>query len=157
MANAPRPRRGAGRTLEPSSRYFAESNCDVRPAGAPSPSLSVLCGHPRPCRATPCTATTTPTLLSTRGRDAAAPAAAPRTELRQRLPQARLKAPRSTTTPPPSKPPLFKHRTRHNAINRSMVRQDDRQLHGIVRHTTTRSEIVRHACTSPSPWPIKGR
>jgi hypothetical protein len=35
--------------------------------------------------------------------------------------------------------------------------QDDRQLHGTVRHTTTRSKIVRHACKSPSPWPIKGR
>jgi hypothetical protein len=39
----------------------------------------------------------------------------------------------------------------------SKVRQDGRQLHGTVRHTTTRSEIVRHACKSPSPWPIKGR
>jgi hypothetical protein len=41
--------------------------------------------------------------------------------------------------------------------NRSKVRQDVRQLHGTVRHTATRSEIVRHACKSPSPWPIKGR
>jgi hypothetical protein len=39
----------------------------------------------------------------------------------------------------------------------SNIRQDSRQLHGTVRHTTTRSEIVRHACKSPSPWPIKGR
>jgi hypothetical protein len=39
----------------------------------------------------------------------------------------------------------------------SKIRQDDRQLHSTVRHTTTRSEIVRHACKSPSPWPIKGR
>jgi hypothetical protein len=115
-ANTPRPRRGAGRTLEPPSRDSAGSNRDVRPAGAPSPSLSVLCGHPRPCCATPCTATTTPTLLSTRGRDAATPATAPRTEGRQRLPRARLKAPRSTTAPPPSKSPLFKHRARHDAV-----------------------------------------
>jgi hypothetical protein len=41
--------------------------------------------------------------------------------------------------------------------NRSKIRQDGRQLHGTVRHTTTRSEIGRHACKSPSPWPIKGR
>jgi hypothetical protein len=76
----------------------------------------ILCGHPHPCCATPCAATTTPTLLSTRGRDAATPATAPCTERRQRLLRARLKAPRSTTTPPPSKSPLFKHRTRHNAL-----------------------------------------
>jgi hypothetical protein len=107
---------GAGRTLEPSFRDSAESNRDVRPAGAPSPSLSILCGHPRPCCATPCTATTTPTLLSMQGRDAATPAAAPRTDRRQRLPRARLKTPRSTTTPPPSKSPLFKHRMRHNVV-----------------------------------------
>jgi hypothetical protein len=37
------------------------------------------------------------------------------------------------------------------------IRQDDRQLPGTVRHTITRSEIVRHACKSPSPLPIKGR
>jgi hypothetical protein len=116
MANAPRPRRGAGRTLEPSSRDSARSNRDVRPAGAPSPSLSVLCGHPRPCYATPSTTTTTPTLLSTRGRDAATPATAPRTDRRQQLPRGRLETPRSTTTPPPSKSPLFKHRTRHDAV-----------------------------------------
>jgi hypothetical protein len=70
----PRPRRGAGRTLEPSSHDSAGSNRDVRPAGAPSPSLSILCGHPRPCCVTPCTATTTPTLLGMQGRDAATPA-----------------------------------------------------------------------------------
>jgi hypothetical protein len=111
--------RWAGRTLEPSSCYFAGSSHDVRPAGARSPSLSVLCGHPRPCSATPGTATTTPTLLSTRGRDAATPATAPRTDHRQRLPRARLETPRSTTTPPPSKTPLFKHRARHDAMTGS--------------------------------------
>jgi hypothetical protein len=39
----------------------------------------------------------------------------------------------------------------------SKIRQDDRQLPGTIRHTTPRSEIVRHACKSLSPWPIKGR
>jgi hypothetical protein len=115
-ANAPCPRRGAGRTLEPSCRDSAGSNRDVRPAGAPSASLSALCGHPRPCCTTPRTATTTPALLNTRGRDAATPVTAPRTDHRQRLPRARLETPRSTITPPPSKSPLFKHRTRHDAV-----------------------------------------
>jgi hypothetical protein len=39
----------------------------------------------------------------------------------------------------------------------SKIRQDGRQLHGTVCHTATHSEIVRHACKSLSPWPIKGR
>jgi hypothetical protein len=78
----------------------------------PSPSLSILCGHPRPCYATPSTATTTPTLLSTRGRNAATPAAAPRTERCQQPPRSRLQTPRSTTTP---KLLLFEHRTCHDA------------------------------------------
>jgi hypothetical protein len=39
----------------------------------------------------------------------------------------------------------------------SKIRQDGRQLHDTVCHTTTRSEIVWHACKSPSPWSIKGR
>jgi hypothetical protein len=107
---------GAGCTLEPFSRDSAGSNHDVRPAGAPSPSLSVLCGHPRPCSAMPGTATTTPALLSTRGRDAATPATVPRTDHHQRLPRARLKTPRPTTTPSPSKPPLFKYRASHDAV-----------------------------------------
>jgi hypothetical protein len=107
---------GGGRTLEPSYRYSAGSNCDVRPAGASSLTLSVLYGHPRPCSATPHTATTTLTLLSTRRRDAATPATAPRTDHRQRLPRARMETPRLTTTPPPSKPPLFKYRARHNTM-----------------------------------------
>jgi hypothetical protein len=149
-ANAPRPRRGVGRTLEPSSRDSAGSNSDVRPAGAPSPSLF---GHPRPCCATLHTATTAPTLLSTRGRDAATPATAPCTDRCQRLPRARSKTPWSTTTPLPSKPPLFGHRTRHDGN----IRQDGRQLFSIVRHTATRKKIVWHACKSHSPWPIKGR
>jgi hypothetical protein len=78
------------------------------------PQLSVLYGHPRHCSATPYTAATTPTLLGTRGRDAATPATVPRTDHRQRLPRARLETPRSTTTPSPSKPLLFKYRARHD-------------------------------------------
>jgi hypothetical protein len=105
---------GADCTLEPFPRESAGSNHDVRPAGAPSPPLLVLCGRPRPCSATPGTATTTPALLSTRRRDAAMPATVPRTDHRQRLPRDRLKTPRPTTTPSPSKPPLFKYRTRRD-------------------------------------------
>jgi hypothetical protein len=127
-ADTPNPRRGAGGTLESLSRDCAGSNHDVRPAGAPSPSLSTLCGHPRPCCATPRTATTAPTLFSTRGRDAATPATASRTDHCQRLPRACSKLLWSTTTPLPSKLLLSvpktdaltrlrytEHRTRHDA------------------------------------------
>jgi hypothetical protein len=94
------------------------------PAAPSNPSLVNLQGqtmtsgrrerHPRPCSATPGTATTTPALLGTRGRDAATPATVPRTDRRQHLPRARLRTPRPTTTPSPSKPPLFKYGTGHD-------------------------------------------
>jgi hypothetical protein len=70
--------------------------------------------HPRPCGTTPSTATTTPVLLGTRGRDAATPATVPRTDHRQQLPRARLRTPRPTTTPSPSKSPLFKYGMRRD-------------------------------------------
>jgi hypothetical protein len=103
-ANAPRPRRGVGRTLEPFPRESAGSNHDVRPMGTPSPPYGTTSG----------TAMTTPTLLSTRGRDAATPATLPCTDRRQRLLRARLWTAQPTTTPSPSKPPLFKYGTRHD-------------------------------------------
>jgi hypothetical protein len=40
-------------------------------------------------------------------------------------------------------------------LNRSGIRQDGRQLRSTVRHTSTRREIVRHACKLLPPWPIK--
>jgi hypothetical protein len=110
---------GAGCTLELFPRESAGSDHDVRPAGAPSPPLLVLCGRPRPCSATPGTATTTLALLNTRGRDAATPDTVPRTDHRQRPPRARLKTPQPTTTPSPSKLPLFKYGTRHDDKTRA--------------------------------------
>jgi hypothetical protein len=136
-ANAPRPRRGAGCTLEPFPRESAGPNHDVRPAGAPSPPLLVLCGRPRACSATPGTATTTPALLGTRGRDAATPATVPRTDHHQRLPRARLKMPRPTTTPSPSKPPLFEYRTRHDdktGARTARMAANSAALHAIPPH-----------------------
>jgi hypothetical protein len=41
-------------------------------------------------------------------------------------------------------------------LNRSGILQDGRQLHSTARHTSTRREIVRHACKLLPPWPIKG-
>jgi hypothetical protein len=94
------------------------------PAAPSNPSLMTLQGqimtsgrrerHPRPCSATPGTATTTPVLLSMRGRDAATPATVPCTDHRQRLLRARLRTPQPTTMPSPSKSPLFKYGTRRD-------------------------------------------
>jgi hypothetical protein len=58
--------------------------------------------------------TTTPAPCGTRGRDAATPITVPRTDRRQRLPQAFLKTPRPATTPLPSKLPLFGYKVHHD-------------------------------------------
>jgi hypothetical protein len=77
-------------------------------------SLLILCGRPHACSTMPGTATTTPAQLGTRGRDAATPATVTRTDHRQRLPRARLRTLQPTTTPSPSKPPLFKYGMCHD-------------------------------------------
>jgi hypothetical protein len=103
-ANASRPRRWAGCTLESFPR---ELQGQTMTSGRRE-------RHPHPCSATPGTAATTPTLLSRRGRDATTPATVPCTDRRQQLLRARLRMPQPTTTPSPSKPPLFKYGTRHD-------------------------------------------
>jgi hypothetical protein len=111
-------------TVLPTPVRLARRALEGGPAAPSNPSLVNLQGqtatsgrwerHPRPCSATPGTATKTPALLSTRGRDAATPATVPCTDRRQRLLQARLRTPQPTTTPSPSKPPLFKYGMRHD-------------------------------------------
>jgi hypothetical protein len=137
MANAPRPRRGEGCTLEPFPRESAGTNRDVRPAGAPSPPLLVLCGRPRACSTTPGTAATTPALLGTRGRDAATPTVVSCTDHRQRLSRVRQETPRPTTTPSPSKPPLFEYRARHGdktVARTARTAANSAVLHAILPH-----------------------
>jgi hypothetical protein len=105
--------------------------------GAPSPPLLVLCGRLRVCSTTPGTATTTPALLGSRGRDAATPTTVPRTDHRQRLPGARLKTPRLTTMPSPSKPPLFKYKERHDdktVARTARTAANSAALHAILPH-----------------------
>jgi hypothetical protein len=103
-ANTPRPRRGLA---APSNPSLMKLQGQTMTSGRRE-------RHPCPCSATPGTATTTPALLSTRGRDAATPATVPHTDHRQWLLRAHLRTPQPTTTPPPSKPPLFKYGTRHD-------------------------------------------
>jgi hypothetical protein len=124
-----------------------------------SPSLSTLCGHPRPCSTTPRTAATTPALLERPG-------------------TGRRHTRRCTSYGPPSMAPsslsVDEDRTanyyastleaapvraqdtpRHH--DWSEIRQDGHQLHDTARHASTRRRIVWHACKLLSPWPIKGR
>jgi hypothetical protein len=154
----PRPRRGAGETLEYLLRAYAGSSRDVRPAGSgipvavspvwPSPPLM---HHARRCGDTPallgCTGTRhrhnghcatyglpvngTLELAHHGGRSTNYYAAT-----LEAAPVQAQDAPRS--------------------LNGSRIRQDGRQLHSTVRHTVTRIEIVQHACKLLPPWPIKG-
>jgi hypothetical protein len=111
-------------TVPPTPVRLTRRALEGGPPAPSNPSLVNLQGQtmtsgrrerrPRPCSAMPGTATTTPALLGTRGRDTATPATVPRTDRRQQLPRARLRTPRPTTTPSPSKPPLFKYGTRYD-------------------------------------------
>jgi hypothetical protein len=81
-----------------------------------SPSLSALCGHPRHCRTTPDTVATSQRCWDVRGQDIATMATVPRTALvNGTLELARHGVSQPTATPPPSKPLLCEHKTRHDA------------------------------------------
>jgi hypothetical protein len=108
--------------------------------------------HPRPCSTTLGTATTTPALLSARGRDAATPATVPCTDRRQQLPRARLRTPRPMTTHSPSKPPLFKYGTRHDdktGARAARTAANSPALHTIPPH-------VAKQCGMPVNHPLLG-
>jgi hypothetical protein len=122
-----------------------------------SPSLSTLCGHPRHCRTTPDTMATSQRCWDIRGQDIATTATVPRTGPRQRHPRTGPPRRQSTNryiaaleaTP-------MRAQDAPRRLNGSGIRQDDRQLRSTVRHTSTRREIVWHACKLLPPWPIKG-
>jgi hypothetical protein len=122
-----------------------------------SPSLSALCGHPRHCRTTPDTVATSQRCWDVRGQDIATTATVPRTGPRQRHPRTGPPRRQSTncyTAALEAAPVRAQDAPRR--LNRSGIRQDGRQLCSTVRHTSTRREIVRHACKLLPPWPIKG-
>jgi hypothetical protein len=146
---------GAGSTLECLFCEYTGPRRDVRPAGSfipvavnpVRPSLLVL-HHAGHC-------CDIPTLLGRAGtrrrHDYHCAAYGP--PLTAPSNQATAMAGRSTTTPPPSKPLLYEHRTRHDW---SRIRQDGHQFRGTARHASTRREIVWHTCKLLPPWPIKG-
>jgi hypothetical protein len=123
-----------------------------------SPSLSILCGHPRQCSTMPDAVRDIPTLLG-------------RTGTRHRH-----NGHCATYGPPVNGTLELAHRgawstncytDTHEAapvqaqdaprrLNRSGIRQDRRQLRSTVRHTAIRLEIVQRACKLLPPWPIKG-
>jgi hypothetical protein len=155
----PSPRRGAA---EPSNALSVTTQGQAMTSGRrerSSPSLSTLCGHPRPCSATPRTAATTPALSERTG-------------------VGHCHTRRCTLYGPPSTPPSSLSADEDRTVNhyastleaapvwaqdtprrhdRNEIRQDGRQLHDTAHHAFIRKRIVRHTCKSLSPWPIKGR
>jgi hypothetical protein len=123
-----------------------------------SPSLPALCGHPRPCSATPGTETTSPTLLERTGtgRRHACHCASygPPLTAPSNRPAGGGQTTNLYTTTLESAPVRAQETPRRP--NRSEIRQDGRQLCGTARHASTRRRIVRHACKLLPPWPIKG-
>jgi hypothetical protein len=81
-----------------------------------SPSLSTLYDHPCHCRTTPGTVTTSRRCWGARGQDVATAATVPRTGPPSTAPSNRptTAASQPTTTPSPTKPLLYKHRTHHD-------------------------------------------
>jgi hypothetical protein len=149
-------------TVPPTPVRLTRRSLEGGPAAPSNPSLMTLQGqtmtsgrrerHSRPCSATPGSATTTPALLSTRGRDTATPVTVPRTDHRQRLPRARLRTPRPTTTASPSKPPLFKYRTRRDDKTGARTAQttaNSPALYSILPH-------VAKQCGMPVNHPLLG-
>jgi hypothetical protein len=125
----------------------------------PTPSLSVLCGHPHRCGATPRTATTSPMLLECTGtghhHDHHYTSYGPPWKTPSSRSEDNGRTANHYTTTLEAAPVRTQDAPRHHDWNK--IRQDGRQLHGIARHASTRRRIVRHACKSLSPWPIKGR
>jgi hypothetical protein len=125
----------------------------------PSPLLPVLCGHPCHCSATPRTAATLPMLLERTGtghrHDRRCTSYGPpwTTPSSWSADDGRTTG-HYTTTLEAAPVPVQDAPRRHDW---SKIHQDGRQLHGTARHASTRRRIVRYACKSPSPWPIKGR
>jgi hypothetical protein len=124
-----------------------------------SPSLSTLYGHSRPCSATPRTAATTPALFEHTGigrrhtrrcTSYGPPLAAPSS-----LSVDDDQTANHYATTLEAAPVRAQDTPRRHDWNE--IRQDGHQLHGTAHHASTRRRIVRHACKSLSPWPIKGR
>jgi hypothetical protein len=120
-------------------------------------SLSALCGYPRHCCTTPDTVATSQHCWDVWGQDIATTATVPRTDPRQWHPRAGPPRRQSTNRYTANLEAIpIRAQDAPRRLNRSGIRQDGCQLRSTVRHTSTRREIVRHACKLLFPWPIKG-
>jgi hypothetical protein len=90
-------------------------------------------------------------------RDAATPAAVPRTASRQLHPRISTRAAteQKTPMPPPSKPLLDGYRTRHDVPPEARFART--AIYSTALHTMTShvARTVQHACKLPPPWSIK--
>jgi hypothetical protein len=122
-----------------------------------SPSLSTLCDHPCHCSATPGTVTTPPTLLECAGtrrrHDHHCATYGPPSTVLSNRPSTTTGRP--TTTPPPLEASPMRAQDAPQCHDWNEIRQDGHQLHNTAHHASTRRRIVRHACKSLSPCPIK--
>jgi hypothetical protein len=156
--NTPRPRRGAGGTLEYLLRAYAGPRRDVTPAGSVIP---VAVSPVRP----------SPPLPHHTGRCGDIPALLGRTGTRHRhnshcatygLPvngtvELAHHGGRSTNYCAATlEVAPVRAQDAPRCLNGSRIRQDGRQLRNTIRHTATRIEIVQRACKLFPPWPIKG-
>jgi hypothetical protein len=120
-------------------------------------SLSALCGHPRHYCTTPDTLATSQRCWDVWGQDIATTATVPRTDPRQWHPRADPPRRQSTNRYTANLEAVpIRAQDAPRRLNRSGIRQDGCQLRSTVCHTSTRREIVRHACKLLLPWPIKG-
>jgi hypothetical protein len=150
-----------GGPVAPSNVFFVLTQGHAVTSGRrdrSSPSLSTLCGHPRPCSATPRTAATTPALLERAGagRRPARRCTPYGSTVNGTLKSAHYSSQVANRCATTLEATPVRAQDAPRRLNRSGIRQDGRQLHNTARHTSTRRETVRHACKLPSPWLIKG-
>jgi hypothetical protein len=129
---------------------------DRRDRSPPSP--SALCDHPCHAQRHPGHCITTPDAMEACG-DGMPPRQLlhPRTASLQWHPRVLTRAvdEQETSTPPPSKPLLGVHKTRHDTPPEARFARMvvySATLYTIPLHV---DEIVRHACKLSPPWPIK--
>jgi hypothetical protein len=139
------PAQGQRRDVGPAGPVTSVSIGPVRPSPPSSVPSRSLHHHPRRCG-------------GVRKRDAATPTTVPRTASRQQHPRVLTRAAieQATPTPPPSKPLLDTHRTRHDASPDARFARTavySMTLYTMPLHV---EEIVRHACKLLPPWSIKG-
>jgi hypothetical protein len=123
------------------------------------PSPSALCDHPRRPQRHPGHCITITDAMEASG-DGTPPRQLlyPRTSSRQRHPRVltRADAEHETSTPPPSKPLLDAHRTRHDAPPDARFARTAIYSVALYAMPSHVDENSMPACKLPPPWPIKG-